>query len=229
MRTSILAGMCAVLPLQNAQAVTLLDVSGPNDITAATQSLGNVPAIGFSIASDYTNVSITVPLMAFGGGGLWNLQAFLTTQIGPGANAADHEIVSSQQQIAVAGSGFAPPYTLTPYTVFSGLNLAAGTYFLTLGGTFETATAFWAGSPLGSLSVNTAAGVNVVAHSMSGTLPAPYLPASFFLNTAEGPNAFGLWLTVTGDPVLSTVPEPAAFLLVALGIAAFVGFRSRSV
>lgn len=209
---AVLGAMCAMMPVQ---ALTLIDVSGPNNSSTITDVLSNNPGVAFTLASAHNNVSIGVSLLAFGGSGDWNLNAFLTTQIGPGTTAASHEVASVSQVITVPGSPFAAPYTITPTTIFSGLNLAAGTYYLTLSGTYNTQNAWWAGSPTADLSTVTSSGASVAAPYYYFSLPDfSYLPSSPFPVFS---NAYGYWFSVTGDLVESNVPEPWSGALLLAG------------
>lgn len=207
---SAIAIVCSMMP---AQAITLIDVSGPNNFGTITEALSNNPGVGFSLASAHANVSIVVPMAAFGGSGDWNLKAYLTTQLGPGTTAGSHEIAALTQTITVPGSGFTPPYTITPMTVFSGLNLSAGNYYLTLSGTFNTQNAWWVGSPTADLNTTAAGGAAVTEPYYYIALPESYLPASG-VNTST---FYGRWFTVTGDPVQTGVPEPASIALTLAG------------
>ncbi len=138
------AGLFTMMP---AKAATLIHASGPNNVGTSFNPLSNVNGVAFSLATDTNNVSVEISLLAFGGSGDWNLEAFLTTQVGPGTTAASHEAASLSQTITVPGSPFINPYTITPVTIFSGLNLPAGSYYLTVSGTFNTQNAWWVSSP----------------------------------------------------------------------------------
>jgi len=195
------------------QAITLIDVSGPNDVATATTSLGNNVGVAFSLASDTNNVAVSVGLVSFFGGGDWNLEAYLTTQIGPGTTAASHEMAGLAQTITLPGSALFPPYTITPFTVFSGLNLLAGDYYLTLSGAFNTANAFWVLSPDAAAITATAAGSAVIDASYVVGFSEPYLPANGPSDLAD----YKAWFTVTGDPVDNPVPEPTTTALTLIG------------
>lgn len=208
-----------------ARAGTLVEVSGPNDIGTTFSSLGNNDAVGFSLASAQTNVSVSVSLAAFTAGD-WNLQAFLTRQIGPGTTAVAHEVASSATVITLPGSTFLPPYTITPYTVFSGLNLAAGNYYLILSGTFNTTNVFWVSSPSADVITSTTGGSAVILGQGQAGDPNAYLPASQFPTSGD----FDFWFKVTGDPVIdpNAVPEPSTFAFCGIAIALAVVARRRN-
>ncbi|MBL8218206.1 MAG: PEP-CTERM sorting domain-containing protein [Bryobacterales bacterium] len=188
-------------------------MSGPNDVNTATSGLSNNMGVAFSLANDTNNVSISVGLVSFHGGGDWNLEAYLTTQIGPGTTAASHEVTSLAQIITLPHSDTFPPFTISPFTVFSGLNLSAGNYYLTLSGTFNTANAWWVSSPDANASTTTAAGSTVIDPAYMLGIPEPYLPSSF-VGDIDG---YKLWFTVTGDPVDNNVPEPTTTALTLIG------------
>jgi hypothetical protein len=207
------------LSIPIAQAATIVSVSGPNDISTNFTSLGNNLMVGFSTTTAYTNVAVSVSLNAFFGGGDWNLAAYLTDQVGPGTTAVN-EIASSSSVISIPGSPLFDPYTITPYTVFSGLTLPAGSYYLILSGTFETATVNWVGYPTAGLSVFTEPGAAVTRSFTQAGAPDPYLPASDF-GDFQGA---GLWFTVTGD---AAIPEPSTVAMCLGGVLALAGTQLR--
>lgn len=199
----------AALVVRAAQGATIVDVSGPNDVTTTTSILSNNMMVGFTAATGYTNPSIAVSLLSFFGGGDWKLPAYLTDQVGPVITAAN-EIAATSALISIPDSPLFPPYTITPYNVFSRLTLPAGTHYLILSGTSQTANVWWVASPAGIQSVITDLGASVINPFAFGSLPDPYLPASFFVDFQN----LHLWFTVTGDAV-AEVPEPSTLLLAA--------------
>ncbi|MFN7933782.1 MAG: hypothetical protein U0R19_10665 [Bryobacteraceae bacterium] len=212
----------ALFVVTPARSAILINASGPNNVGTTFHYLGNNNGVGFSLASDTNNVSVEVSVSTFGGSGDWNLVAFLTTQVGPGTTAASHEVASLSQTITIAGSSFLNPYTITPVTVFSGLNLLAGDYYLTLSGTFNTQNGFWVSSPTADATTSTSAGALVIAPYNSAGAPDPvYLPASLFTGAAD----YRLWFTVTGDPVESNVPEPGTAGIMLAGCVLLFGLQ----
>jgi uncharacterized repeat protein (TIGR01451 family) len=123
------------------------------------------------------------------------IRVFLTTQLGPGTTVGTHQVATADVTVPITVPNVAVPLI----TLFSGLSLNPGTYFLStfnsaLGG---TGTASW---DFGNTAVSsdigaTAAGVYAANSPFDGT----YLPASTFPLTT-----FGLaYFEVTGD-----VPSP---------------------
>ena len=110
----------------SANAATIIEASGANDATLGTSSLANYNAIAFSTTSDFTNVNISTTFISFGGDAVWDVNAFLTTLLGPGTTAAGNEIASLSSQLTITDSPVTIPYTLTPQNLFSIPFLAAG-------------------------------------------------------------------------------------------------------
>lgn len=202
-----------------AQAVTIVSVTGPNELGATSGTYMGIYnlAVGFTTASDYSNVSISVFLMGSTVDSSLTLNAFLTNQVGTGTTVAANEVASYSQQITVPAS-IGVPFTITEVTVLSGLNLNAGTYYLTLAGMDLTDGVWWLNSLDGNLSTTLDAGAAVVASLLQGVQSSPpYTPATEF-NQMNGRTS---WFNVTGDP--ANVPEPASLTLLAGSLAlAFV-------
>lgn len=216
------AVLAASLGMMPGKALTLIDVSGPNeDNKAQATVLSNNLGVGFSLANAFNNVSISASLLSFLTEGNWNLVAYLTTQIGPGTNAVSHEVASLAQTITLPGSNLSAPWTITPVTIFSGLNLPAGNYFLTLSGTFNTNNAWWVSSPDADRTIVTAGGSAVTASEYFMGSPDSYLPASGFSSIG----GFGYWFSVTGDPVDNNIPEPATAVLTLAGCLVLLHLR----
>ncbi len=111
----VLSAALTVACTKLAKADTLIDVSGPNTagtLTTGATVLSNNPGVGFSLAADYNNVAITVPLVSFYGGGDWNLEAYLTRKIGPGTTPIPDEVAPLSQSITLLGSDTVNPFTL---------------------------------------------------------------------------------------------------------------------
>ncbi|MFN7937832.1 MAG: PEP-CTERM sorting domain-containing protein [Bryobacteraceae bacterium] len=204
-----------LLCASTAQAITIVSVTGPNQFGNIGQAyLGNqYPSVGFSTASDYVNVSISVSLIGGSIDSAVTLGAFLTTQVGPGTTAAN-EIASSTQQVSVAASP-AFPLQITEVTVLTGLTLPAGAYYLTLEGSGTPEIPSWANSLDVNLTATFDAGAAIAFGYLFGPtlFPPSYHPAAVVSQS----NGRTLWFNVTGDP--ANVPEPASLTMLAGGLA----------
>jgi len=227
---SFWAAVCVwvLISASAAQATTILSVSGPNSGEIAVQLFFNqqASAVGFLTSIDYINVDISISLTSFSAVGEWDLDSYITTQIGPGTTIAD-EIANASQHVSIPSSPFSPPLLITPYTLFSGLTLPAGTYYLTVRGTYVSGgSAGWIASPNADLNVVADTGASIVAANLGGIVIDPYPPASLFLDSSSGTNGSGLWFTVTGDAV-EGVPEPYTIALCFGGLLVLVGGQLR--
>jgi hypothetical protein len=222
-----LAGLALVGLLSfgtTATAAPILVVNGPNDNTTTFSNLINNLGVGFTTTTDLVNVSLDFTVVSFNTSATIDVNAFLTTQVGPGTTAA-HEVASSSTQFSTAASGLLPPYTFTTATLFSGLSLSAGSYFLTVQPV--SGTAFWVSSPSSS-AVITASGASLTSSFLSAFADQAYFPANTFggVGDVSGPH---LWFSVSGD-LASTgdaVPEPATLALLGSGLAAVAAARRR--
>jgi hypothetical protein len=164
---------------------------------------------GWSQSSTLANVSIAANLD--GGGGTVSGTAWLTTQIGPGTTIAN-EIAHCD--FSVTSPVFEPELT----TLFSGLTLGPGSYYLVLtssgGGGWEVASSF---IPI------MASGIGVTSRSgRSFFSVAAYPPAtSFFPERASDFTDEYFQYAVT------VVPEPGVVTLYLLGCGAIMVSRRR--
>lgn len=175
----------------------------------------NVKRVGtaaFSVSGNYTNVTIEAVVTGWPS----TLDAYLTDQIGAGTTSSN-EIAVGQ---VVAGNpaghiGYPNGFT----TVFTNLTLGPGTYYFSL--TSDTDNANWYDrvSPI----ITEAAGANHLGTYSNDLQLGQDAPAYVAPNLYNPPG--GLLYRVTGDPV--AVPEPAAWSLLAPGIAAILALRRR--
>jgi hypothetical protein len=201
-----------------ANAANVLNVTGPDSFGFANQI---VQAEGWNQTVGYSNVTIVMPLADFSAGGpIGGVEGtvYLMNQIGPGTTAANE---------------VAPPVTIsgltasfTPITLFTGLTLPPGNYYLV---THSTSAFDLSMSPEGSGAVVVTPGVGVapLGSGAESDAPAPYPPATDMNLSLPG----HLFVTVTGDlgapvPTLGTVGLGA--LLLILAGAALLRLRRRS-
>jgi hypothetical protein len=180
------------------------------DIVAAGQGVGvGAHYAEFSLSSTWTNVAISLELgNAFS---TPTANVFLTNQVGtgtlPGLIPAGNEYVASLSFVPVNGDN----------TVFSGLTLAPGNYFITFEPTGGAVG--WIG--FGGAPVTQTTGSGVTYLGSNGLNAAAFAPAGT-LSTNIRTNNF----TVTGDLQVAGIPEPSTFALT-LGAAALLYFKSR--
>jgi hypothetical protein len=155
----------------------------------------------------YTNVDITVPV---GSGSVVDSGTdtfFLTNQIGPGTTTAN-EI--ARTTVTVPGG------VDSVVTIFSGLTLPAGNYFLVLGGPFTPAL-FWTFSDSPTIT----AGPGVTFNNTGAASPncgfCLYVPATVFDTSSQFPFIFG----VSGTAAV--VPEPSPAVLLWPGLFILIG------
>jgi hypothetical protein len=164
----------------------------------------------------YSNVDIAAEVGSSGASSS-TIYAYLTTVVGPSETGAD----------VVASTTITPSSETEMDTIFTGLNLGAGAYYLVLtGGDSDSTFAAWEGTGAATVAT-TGAGVTFSgdggADAGEGTNNSNP-PASTFTNTSADA---GLLFQVTGDAV-SPVPEPdsISFMLTA-GLAGFWLYRRR--
>ncbi len=148
-------------------------------------------------AAAYSNVTVAGELGAQGPSPL--ISAYLTNAIGPGTTVAN--------QIGHVVS-VAPSPGPTLFTLFTGLSLAAGTYYLVISGP-DNDIALWFPTP-GAPTISKAPGVVLndygFANDNLGAIDPVYTPASVFQRAALNAK-----FTVTG----TLIPEPSTGLLAA--------------
>ena len=141
-------------------------------------------------------------------------QAYLMNALGPGTTMANQIAMASfTPPILTTGPGDLTSAPVT--TLFTGLNLAPGTYYLVLQQTAPTL--LWYGDDSGVV-VNTAAGFSVGTYQCAIPL-ASYPPSSSFLPYGlEGDHFF---YTVEG----TVVPVPPTVWLLGSGLLGLAGWR----
>ena len=173
-----------------ASATTIVSDSGTSNGQAIADWIGE----SWTQTGSYTAVTITANFGASGAG-----TAYLMNHLGPGTTAANQ--IASPFAFSSSGSNF---------TLFSGLTLGPGTYYLLV----DESTTGWIGTS--NPTYTTDAGVsNISSFTNSGTI-AGYSPATTYTTTAGA-----LFFSVTGTPASAT-PEPATLGLLPAPLAGLV-------
>jgi len=205
----------SLLLAQSLPAVTIISVTDSDpDLPGNGNIVSNTAlAMSWQQSQGFNNVTVSAAIGANLpiGSGEPVITAFLTTQVGAGTTLATHQVATASVNVPLSGD----PHPLL--TIFSGLTLGPGTYFLSVfhssGGSPD-----WNFEPSATVTSDvgaTAAGLYRALSPFDGV----YLPASTFSLLTSGSGFF----TVTGD-VDNAVPEPSTFALIGIGIAA-VAFR----
>ena len=160
------------------QAATILSITGAPD---GSSSIGGTTpqylAIGWQQTAGFNNVSISAAI------GTTNpandqITAYLLDQIGPGTTAAD-EITSGIVTLPVVSDfNTIPAYT----TIFSGLTLPSGNYFLVLTSPLDDNSKHWSRVDPAATTISTDLSISNVTSSYDGYGADPtYAPASTFI------------------------------------------------
>ena len=202
----------ALVIAASANGATLMEVApgGPFAFSGPPIGFKAAQAVGFSLDKAYTNITIEAAIggtAAFPAG-----QAYLTTAIGPAATQSN-ELHSTAVNYPVANIG-----SLPLMTIFSGLSLGAGDYFLVFE-TPQTTASNIAGWGLGN-AVSTANGITFLG-SFGRVPSAAYAPSSSFGQVTDTHHRF----RVTGD---AAVPEPATLALTGFALLTIGFIRRRS-
>jgi hypothetical protein len=182
-------------------------------ITIVSQTAGSgvtfvstvAPATSWTQSNTFSSVTIAATLFnnsPSSEGAAATGTAFLMTQIGAGTTTA--------QQIATAPVSTTATFaTATPITIFSGLTLGPGTYFLVISATVPSGANSLAWSSQTTPATVVASGVTAGASFLPGTVAA-FPPASTFFNkgrflfySALGILSGGTSTTAVGAPALS--------------------------
>jgi hypothetical protein len=169
---------------------------------------------GWTQTQTYTDVSIQVALYSWTPGAIFTGTAYLTNAIGPGANSSVSD--------SATYSGETESTTPEIITLFSGLTLGPGSYFLTLSSADNAGNmpgAIWdecAVSPCSPIAI--APGVTLLSQNFAGATNenSSFPPDSSFSAASQILN-----LTVTGNPADPSAPEPSSLAAVLAAAAAW--------
>lgn len=189
-----LATLACVACSAFAQAANMYTLSGPQPF-----GFGGFALLvqSWSQTTTYTNVSITMPLADFSTPPSAGVEGtvYLMRQIGVGTTAAS-EVVAPVSITGLSGVS-------TTRTLFSGLTLAPGNYYVVLVPTTSTPQSM---SPFAASTVSVAVGAGVAALGTAAGTPASYPPAS---NIAVSLVENNLIINVTGD-IAAVAQTPVA-------------------
>jgi hypothetical protein len=158
----------------------------------------------------YTGVTITANLWDRSALAAATGTAYLMTQVGPGTTSANEFGGNAHFSINIGN------LTTTPITLFSGLTLSPGTYFLVIS-QLQSSLVWDAGTTFPN-SVVLGTGVTQAVNPFgAAAAEAPYAPASIFSLT-QGNSAI---FSVTGD-LAASVPEPANTFVVLAALGSLV-------
>jgi len=197
--TRLAVALATLWAATSAHAVVMLDNPPPHLQIQANRTW----AMSWTQLADYTDVTVTAGLVNPVMAGV-TARAWLTTSIGLDADPAD--LIAST--------------TPTGETLFTGLDLSAGTYYLVV--------QVQSGSLFAGLKGNSGVGLVTAPDVIAG----PNYAGPFLSFPAYGPSADFIvsptryLYSLTGTPV-AAVPEPTAAALFALGLAGLWTARRR--
>lgn len=184
-----------------ASAGTIYSVGGTADtpFTIGGAGIDQMLVSSWTESGPYANVSISAEL--FNGNGA-PISVYLTNSVGPGTTVANE----------IATTTVSPATSDETDTLFSGLSLGSGTYYLILAAPGVSTYAGWYGTNSATFTEDTGVtgSADTFVSDQSGSPNDALPPASTF--TLGGTN---LLFTVTGDAG-SPTPEPSSFILVGL-------------
>jgi hypothetical protein len=207
MKFILMAGLLVPTGLAFATPITIISATGGQNGQAI---LASPVGESWTQTGAYTGVTISANLI---GGAGKTATAYLMNQIGPGTTALNEVTAPFLISDSIAAS--------TSITLFSGLTLSAGTYYLLIDGTNAPNPLGWPGTI--SPTYTEDGGVSGVQElGVSGT-EASFSPASTFSTTSTA-----VFFTVTGTPgATSTAPEPGTLAMLGVGCAGLIVVARR--
>jgi len=198
-----------------AQPTIIISVTAPPGLSVLiTNSASYTTA--WSQSKPYTSVSIAVLVNSAIVGQTPTADAYLTTRIGPGTTTMD-EIAHTRFAVPAVLPVCSPYSCAATVTLFSGLSLGPGTYFVTMGPAPASSGVVGWFPTLSQGTVILDTGVSQGTSSLAfGSEVASYPPASAF-----GP------FTVTISPPFPPVTVDAAMNITVTGTVAFTGEPGR--
>ena len=213
---------------QSLLATTIISVTGPPGLSFGAGINSSLSA-SWSASQAYTDVSIAVLVDAFIVGDTPMATAYLTTRIGPGTTVAD-EIAQGQFTVPLELPICSSSSCGALVTVFSGLSLPSGTYFLTLGppATGRSSVGWFpTGEPTLLTDTGVTAGHNFIVREEAMAYPPATAFNTFTLIRSTGSGeiiiTYPLIFTVTGTEA-TPIPEPATYVLCATGWVGLLGY-----
>jgi hypothetical protein len=180
---------------------TIVSVTGPASDGLGVDGGIQILEASWTAGASYSNVSVAAQVrgIATGAG---SIAAYLTTVVGPAETAAD----------LIAATTVTPLTGDENDTLFSGLNLGPGTYYLVLSGLGEDGAVGWWGTTSPTVAVGTSVSLDSDGISQGTGLNSGNPPASGFsiLTGSE------LLFQVTGNAAIAT-PEPGSMSLIGVG------------
>jgi hypothetical protein len=189
-----------------ARAVTIYSIGGTADGAAGIGNGQNIvgAVTSFTFSETFNNVDITLPFDCFSCTGT----VFLSDQIGAGTTVANVARILTVE-------------SLVSQTVFDGLTLGSGTYFV--GMVIDSGFAVWDTTTSPSLFTVPGTAAASPTQYTSTTFDAGFHPASDFLADLTANNA----LMISIDGTVSSVPIPAAAWLFGSGLIGLIGVARR--
>jgi hypothetical protein len=186
-------------------------IAGMTGGSVTSIEINDPEGVSWTQTGSYTNVAISAFLSAFGGNGGGTGTIYLTDQIGLGTTTAN-EIAET----TVSGLASAPA---TATSLFSGLDLGPGTYYLITASNLGGNGLAW-NEYSGNAAISGISGTNNFDEFGSGE--AGYPPSSFLFT--DGTHEFDF--SVTGD-IAAATPEPSSFILLGTGLLGIVQMTRR--